>query len=131
MTSRWTAGEIPDQHGRTAIVTGANSGLGRIVARELAGHGARVIVASRDSAKGAEAASAITASFPSATVEAERLDLADLGAIRTFADRIRARHDRVDLLINNAGRRLISVVAHPGYSATNLQLSGPLCTSAS
>jgi NAD(P)-dependent dehydrogenase (short-subunit alcohol dehydrogenase family) len=56
MTSNWTAEDIPDQHGRTAIVTGANSGLGRIVARELAGHGAAVIMASRDDVKGAEAA---------------------------------------------------------------------------
>ncbi len=103
MTEKWTAEEIPDQHGRTAIVTGANSGLGRVVARELARHGARVIVAGRDSAKGAEAAKAITAAFPSSTVEAERLDLADLSSIRAFADRIRAGHDHVDLLINNAG----------------------------
>ena len=103
MTRKWTAEEIPDQQGRTAIVTGANSGLGRIVARELARHGARVIVASRDNAKGAEAAGAITTAFPSSTVEAERLDLADLSSVRAFADRIRAGHDHIDLLINNAG----------------------------
>ena len=221
MTRKWTAEEIPDQHGRTAIVTGANSGLGRIVARELAGHGAKVIVASRDNMKGAEAARAITAAFPSSTVEAAQLDLANLSSIRAFADRIRAGNDHIDLLINNAGvmaapfqrtangfelqfgtnhlghialtglllpllyerpdarlvtvssnshkagqmrfddlqgerhysrwgaysqsklanllfafeldrrlkaggQRLISVAAHPGYSATNLQLSGPL-----
>ena len=103
MTGKWTAEEIPDQHGRTAIVTGANSGLGRVVARELARHGAKVIVASRDNAKGAEAAKAITAAFPSSTVEAERLDLADLSSVRAFADRIRAGNDHIDLLINNAG----------------------------
>jgi NAD(P)-dependent dehydrogenase (short-subunit alcohol dehydrogenase family) len=99
----WTADNIPDQHGRTAIVTGANSGLGRIVARELARHGARVIVATRDSAKGAEAAKAIKAAFPSATVEAAQLDLADLASVRGFADRIRAGNPHIDLLINNAG----------------------------
>lgn len=103
MTKKWTAEEIPDQHARTAVVTGANIGLGRIVARELARHGAKVILASRDSAKGAEAARAITAAFPSSNVEAARLDLADLSSIRAFADRIRAGNDHIDLLINNAG----------------------------
>jgi NAD(P)-dependent dehydrogenase (short-subunit alcohol dehydrogenase family) len=103
VTGKWTAEEIPDQHGRTAIVTGANSGLGRIVARDLAKRGAIVIIASRDHAKGAEAAREITAGFPSSTVEAARLDLANLGSIRAFADRIRAGNDHIDLLINNAG----------------------------
>ncbi|HET6311595.1 MAG TPA: oxidoreductase [Candidatus Nitrosotalea sp.] len=103
MTKKWTAEEIPDQGARTAIVTGANIGLGRIVARELARHGAKVILASRDSAKGTEAARAITAAFPSSNVEAARLDLADLSSIRAFADRIGAGNDQIDLLINNAG----------------------------
>ncbi|HEV2030391.1 MAG TPA: oxidoreductase [Candidatus Dormibacteraeota bacterium] len=103
MTGKWTAEEIHDQHGRTAIVTGANSGLGCIVARELARRGAKVIVASRDKAKGAEAARAITAAYPSSTVEAAQLDLANLSSIRAFADRIRAGNDHIDLLINNAG----------------------------
>jgi NAD(P)-dependent dehydrogenase (short-subunit alcohol dehydrogenase family) len=99
----WSADNIPEQQGRTTIVTGANSGLGRIVARELARHGARVIVASRDDAKGAEAAKSIAAAFPSAIVDASQLDLADLASIRAFAERIRARNDHIDLLINNAG----------------------------
>jgi NAD(P)-dependent dehydrogenase (short-subunit alcohol dehydrogenase family) len=103
MTSPWTGEEIPDQDGRTAIVTGGNSGLGRIVARELARHGAKVIVASRDTAKGAEAARAITAAFPLSKVKPEQLDLANLDSIRTFADRVKAGNDHVDLLINNAG----------------------------
>jgi NAD(P)-dependent dehydrogenase (short-subunit alcohol dehydrogenase family) len=103
VTGKWTADEITDQRGRTSIVTGANSGLGRIVARELAAHGANVIIASRDSAKGAEAARAITAAFPSAGVEAAQLDLADLASIRAFAGRIRAGHNHIDLLVNNAG----------------------------
>jgi NAD(P)-dependent dehydrogenase (short-subunit alcohol dehydrogenase family) len=103
MSREWTAQEIPDQHGRLAIVTGANSGLGRIVARELARHGAHVIIATRDSAKGTEAATAIKAAFPPSNVEAAQLDLANLGSIRAFADRIRAGHDHIDLLINNAG----------------------------
>jgi NAD(P)-dependent dehydrogenase (short-subunit alcohol dehydrogenase family) len=103
VTGKWTTAEITDQHGRTAVVTGANSGLGRIVARELARHGARVIIASRDSVKGAAAAREISGVLPSSTVEFVQLDLADLGSIRAFADRIRAGNDRVDLLVNNAG----------------------------
>jgi len=101
--SKWTTEEIPDQHGRTAIVTGANSGLGRIVARELARCGARVIMASRDNAKSMQAVSEITAAFPSSTVEAAQLDLADLSSIRAFVDHIRAANDHIELLINNAG----------------------------
>jgi NAD(P)-dependent dehydrogenase (short-subunit alcohol dehydrogenase family) len=103
MSRGWTADAIPDQQGRLAIVTGANSGLGRVVARELARHGAGVIIATRDSARGAEAANAIKAAFPSSTVEAAQLDLANLGSIRAFAGRIRAGHDHIDLLVNNAG----------------------------
>jgi NAD(P)-dependent dehydrogenase (short-subunit alcohol dehydrogenase family) len=103
MTSKWTVDDIPDQRDRTAIVTGGNSGLGHIVARELARHGARVIIASRDNAKSAEAATAITAAVPSSTVEAAQLDLGNLSSIRAFADRIRAGNDHIDLLINNAG----------------------------
>ncbi len=99
----WTADEIPDQSGRTAIVTGGSSGLGRIVARVLAKRGATVIIASRDNTKSAEAERAITTAFPSSTIEAERLDLGDLSSIRAFADRIRAAHNHIDLLINNAG----------------------------
>ncbi|MHB8611948.1 MAG: oxidoreductase [Candidatus Dormibacteraceae bacterium] len=103
MTKKWTAEEIPDQHDRIAIVTGANSGLGRIVARELARRGAEVVIASRDHAKGAEAARETRAAFPSASVEAAQLDLADLSSIRSFAERIRADHHHIDLLVNNAG----------------------------
>ena len=103
MAGKWTADDIPDQHGRTAIVTGANSGLGRIVARELAGHGANVVIASRDNAKGAEVAREITEAFPSSTVAAAQLDLADLSSIRTFANHIRSDNDIIDLLVNNAG----------------------------
>ncbi|GAC1508647.1 MAG: oxidoreductase [Candidatus Dormibacteraceae bacterium] len=100
------------------IVTGANSGLGRIVARELAVHGAKVIIASRDIAKSAEAAKAITSALPSSTVDAAQLDLANLSSIRAFADHIRAGNDHIDLLINNAG-----VMAAPyGRTADGFEL---------
>jgi NAD(P)-dependent dehydrogenase (short-subunit alcohol dehydrogenase family) len=103
MNTKWTVDQMPDQYGRSAIVTGANSGLGLIVARELAGAGTDVTIASRDAYKGAKAVGAIKAAHPSAKVEVEQLDLANLGSVRAFAKRYLASHDRLDLLINNAG----------------------------
>ena len=100
----WTANQIPDLSGRTAIVTGANSGLGQVTARELARAGAAVIVACRNTAKGETAATAIRDVIgPDADVAVEHLDLAELASVREFADRVSAEHDRLDLLINNAG----------------------------
>ena len=97
---RWTAADIPDQRGRVAVVTGANSGLGLVTARELARAGARVVLASRGAEKGQAAAASIAAVVPGATVEPAVLDLADLDKVRAFAE---AAPDRLDLLINNAG----------------------------
>ena len=94
---------MPDQRGRTAIVTGANSGLGLIVARELARTGARVIVTSRDAEKGAKALAIIKAAHPAANVEVAPLDLANLASVRAFAQRILDHHDELDILVNNAG----------------------------
>jgi NAD(P)-dependent dehydrogenase (short-subunit alcohol dehydrogenase family) len=96
----WTAADIPDQHGRVAIVTGANSGLGLVTARELARAGARVVLASRSSEKGRDAASAIAAIVPDADLHPGILDLADLESVWAFAATV---PDQVDLLINNAG----------------------------
>jgi NAD(P)-dependent dehydrogenase (short-subunit alcohol dehydrogenase family) len=101
--AKWTADQIPDQQGRTAVVTGANSGLGLIVARELARAGARVIVASRNAARGATAIGIIKAAHPAASVEAAQLDLADLASVRAFAQQFLAGRDQLDLLVNNAG----------------------------
>jgi NAD(P)-dependent dehydrogenase (short-subunit alcohol dehydrogenase family) len=103
MNAKWTAEQIPDQQGRTAIVTGANSGLGLVVARELAGAGAHVIIASRDTGKAATALGLIRAAHPAANVEVGQLDLANLGSVRAFAQHFLAGHDRLDLLVNNAG----------------------------
>ena len=91
----WSTSDLPDLTGRTAIVTGANSGIGRAAARALAGAGARVVLAVRDAAKGAAAAAAMPG-----TTEVRPLDLASLASIRAFAD---AWDGDVDLLINNAG----------------------------
>jgi NAD(P)-dependent dehydrogenase (short-subunit alcohol dehydrogenase family) len=101
MAGHWTAADIPDQSGRMVIVTGANSGLGRSTAWELARAGATVIIACRDTAKGEDAAGRIKQDVPSADLRVQALDLADLSSVRSFADGLDA--DRVDLLINNAG----------------------------
>ncbi|MFI1965170.1 oxidoreductase [Streptomyces pathocidini] len=101
----WTASEIPDQSGRTAVVTGANSGIGYAAARELARNGARVVLACRSEPRAEDAESRIRAEVPDADVQFMRLDLADLASVREFAERYgRGRGgDRLDLLINNAG----------------------------
>jgi NAD(P)-dependent dehydrogenase (short-subunit alcohol dehydrogenase family) len=103
MDGKWTADRIPDQRGRTAVVTGANSGLGLVTARELARAGALVVLACRSTEKGEAARSEITASAPDPHVEVEPLDLASLDSVRAFAERFREGHDGLDLLINNAG----------------------------
>ncbi|MFF5256490.1 oxidoreductase [Streptomyces leeuwenhoekii] len=98
----WTADRIPDQHGRTAVVTGANSGLGLVTATELARRGARVVLAVRDTAAGEEAAHRI-----SGDVEVRELDLAFLDSVRAFAAKLAADHPAIDLLVNNAGLVLL------------------------
>jgi NAD(P)-dependent dehydrogenase (short-subunit alcohol dehydrogenase family) len=101
--TKWTAADMPDQTGRIAVVTGANSGLGLVTARELARAGASVVLACRDTAKGEQAASAIRAAAPAVDVQVQALDLANLASVREFATRLGADRDRLDLLINNAG----------------------------
>jgi NAD(P)-dependent dehydrogenase (short-subunit alcohol dehydrogenase family) len=96
----WTATDIPDQSGRRAVVTGANSGLGLQIALELARHGAQVTLAVRDTAKGEEAASTIRSQAPDADLAVGQLDLADLASVREFA---RGWTGGLDLLVNNAG----------------------------
>src|SRR5579875_2894523 len=102
MTSphKWTTADMPSQDGRVAVVTGANSGLGLVVSRELARAGARVVMACRDLSKGERAAEQIRAAVAEADLRVERLDLADLASVREFAERFAGR---LDLLVNNAG----------------------------
>src|SRR6478735_3726985 len=104
MSSKWTSAQIPDQSGRTAIVTGANSGLGLSTARELARHGAFVVLACRNTAKGEAALASIERDVPGARLELSELDLSSLAAVEQFALRFRAAHGDggLDLLINNA-----------------------------
>ncbi|MCC5034953.1 SDR family NAD(P)-dependent oxidoreductase [Streptomyces sp. WAC 00631] len=120
---RWSVSDIPDQSGRTAVVTGANSGLGLVTARELARHGAEVVLACRDETRGRAAEARIAEEIPGARVRLARLDLADLASVREFAGAFLGDGGsggsgagesgpdgsgsggtaRLDLLINNAG----------------------------
>jgi NAD(P)-dependent dehydrogenase (short-subunit alcohol dehydrogenase family) len=103
MSSKWTAADVPDQTGRFAIVTGANSGLGFDTAAVLADKGAHVVLAVRNLDKGNEAAERIRSKNPNAVVSLQELDLTSLDSVRKAADQLRADYPRIDLLINNAG----------------------------
>jgi NAD(P)-dependent dehydrogenase (short-subunit alcohol dehydrogenase family) len=94
---------VPDQHGRNVVVTGANSGIGFETALVLAGRGATVTLACRDRTRAGTAADRIGAAVPGAAVEVVELDLASLASVRAAAERLRARFERIDLLVNNAG----------------------------
>jgi len=103
MSNRWTQNDIPDQQGKLVIVTGGNSGIGYEAGLALAGKNAQMILAVRSVKKGEEAAKAIRQRHPQSQVTVTALDLADLKSIRTFAESFLAKHDRLDILINNAG----------------------------
>ena len=101
MTPKWRLEQIPDQSGRTAVVTGANSGLGLETSRELARAGARVVMACRNTVKGETAAAEISKDVADAQLQVAELDLSDLASVRQFASGLDAT--AFDLLINNAG----------------------------
>jgi NAD(P)-dependent dehydrogenase (short-subunit alcohol dehydrogenase family) len=103
MSSKWTAANVPDQSGRVAIVTGANSGLGFDTAAVLAARGAQVVLAVRNLDKGNDAVDRIKSKSPDTAVTLQELDLTSLDSVRKAADELRAAHPRIDLLINNAG----------------------------
>jgi NAD(P)-dependent dehydrogenase (short-subunit alcohol dehydrogenase family) len=103
VVKRWTEDSVPDQEGRTAVITGGNTGLGFEAARVLAGAGAAIVLAVRNPARGAAAAARIRATAPRARVDLVRLDLASLASVREAADQLRASYPAIDLLINNAG----------------------------
>ncbi|SKV32035.1 short chain dehydrogenase [Mycobacteroides abscessus subsp. abscessus] len=102
-TTKWSTTDIPDQTGRIAIVTGANTGLGLETAKALAAHGAHVVLAVRNAEKGKAAADAITAAHSNADVTLQSLDLSSLESVRRASDELKGRYDKIDLLINNAG----------------------------
>ncbi|WP_137145844.1 SDR family NAD(P)-dependent oxidoreductase [Mycolicibacterium sp. CR10] len=94
----WTAADIPDQSGRTAVITGANTGIGFQTAKALAAKGAHVVIAVRNIDKGKQAAAQLAGE-----VSVQELDLTSLDSISAAADALKSRFDRIDLLINNAG----------------------------
>jgi NAD(P)-dependent dehydrogenase (short-subunit alcohol dehydrogenase family) len=110
--SKWTTADIPDQTGRVAVITGANTGLGYETALALATHGAHVVLAVRDLDKGKDAISRIVSQSPQADLALQELDLTSLESVRAASRQLRADHDRIDLLINNAG------VMYPPKSTT-------------
>jgi NAD(P)-dependent dehydrogenase (short-subunit alcohol dehydrogenase family) len=101
--SKWTTADIPDQTGRVAVITGSNTGLGFETAAALAAKGAHVVLAVRNLDKGKDAELLIRKRSPNADVALQELDLTSLASIRTAAEQLRTDHDRIDLLINNAG----------------------------
>jgi NAD(P)-dependent dehydrogenase (short-subunit alcohol dehydrogenase family) len=100
---KWTAVDVPDQRGRVAVITGANSGLGFETAAVLASKGAKVVLAVRDLTKGMESAARFKARNPLADIALQELDLASLGSIRAAAKDLTAAYPQINLLINNAG----------------------------
>jgi NAD(P)-dependent dehydrogenase (short-subunit alcohol dehydrogenase family) len=99
----WSAADIPSQRGRTAVVTGANGGLGLETARQLAAKGAHVVMAVRSQEKAAAAVEEIRATAPDAALELVPLDLASQASVRAAAGQVMAAHETIDLLVNNAG----------------------------
>jgi NAD(P)-dependent dehydrogenase (short-subunit alcohol dehydrogenase family) len=100
---KWTTANIPDQTGRTAVITGANTGLGFATAAALAEKGAHVVLAVRNVDKGKEAAGQIAQRSPGANVSLQELDLSSLQSVRAAAEQLKSNYDAIDLLINNAG----------------------------
>ena len=100
---KWTTVDIPDQSGRVAVVTGANTGLGYHTAAALAQTGAHVVLAVRNLEKGNLALARIVAACPDADVTLQELDLSSLASVRAAAAALRKSYPRIDLLINNAG----------------------------
>jgi len=109
---QWTEADVPDQSGRTAVITGGNSGIGFEAARVLAGRGARLILGCRDQGKAHDAVTRIRAAAPGADVRVVPLELASLESVRVAAGQIRSACEGIDLLINNAG------VMMPPYGRT-------------
>jgi NAD(P)-dependent dehydrogenase (short-subunit alcohol dehydrogenase family) len=110
---KWTTKAMPTQTGRKAIVTGANTGIGFETAKALAANGAEVVLACRNEAKGRDALNRIWAENAEAKITLGILDLSSLASVRAFADEYKTSHDRLDLLINNAG-----VMTPPEWRAT-------------
>ncbi len=112
MNSQWTKENIPDQTGKIAIVTGANSGIGFETAKALAAKNATVIMACRNPSKAQAAITDIKKAVPNAKLEFIELDLADLASVKAFSHSFKEKYARLDMLINNAG------IMMPPYTKT-------------
>jgi NAD(P)-dependent dehydrogenase (short-subunit alcohol dehydrogenase family) len=99
----WGVADIPGQSGRTAVVTGANGGLGLETARALAAAGCHVVMAARNQERAGEAMEQIRATAPDANLTIVKLDLGSLDSVKAAAEEILAAHETIDLLVNNAG----------------------------
>lgn len=110
--NNWNVGHMPNLEGTTAIVTGANSGIGLETSIQLAHKGAHVVMACRNADKGRTAVNDVLARSEAASVELAHLDLADLSSVRDFTTEFSRNHHKLDLLVNNAG------VMFPPYERT-------------
>ena len=115
---KWTVADVPDQCGRTAIITGANTGLGYETAAALAASGARVVLAVRSLEKGENALRRIREAYPAARVELQLLDLCSLASVGAAAEALKSNLGTIDLLINNAG----VVLAPKSTTADNFEM---------
>jgi NAD(P)-dependent dehydrogenase (short-subunit alcohol dehydrogenase family) len=123
MSNPWTADQIPDQTGKTFLVTGANSGLGYVTTRELARRGAHVIMAVRNLDKGNQALQALRGELTAPSLELRQVDLADLDSVKRLAESVLSDGLSVDVLVNNAGimmpPRSLSLQGHESQFAAN------------
>ncbi|MEM6283549.1 MAG: oxidoreductase [Chloroflexota bacterium] len=103
MGSKWTQNDIPNMDGKVVIITGANSGLGFESTKAIAARGATIVMACRNLEKGEKARQDVLKLEPGATLDLMQLDNASLDSVRAFADAFKAKYDRLDLLLNNAG----------------------------
>jgi NAD(P)-dependent dehydrogenase (short-subunit alcohol dehydrogenase family) len=118
VSNNWTETDIPDQTGKIVLITGANSGIGFEAARALAQHGATVVLGCRNRGKADEAVTKIAATNPSGTTEILEMDLADLESVEKAANLFLADHEKLDLLINNAGL----MATPPGRTAQGFEM---------
>jgi NAD(P)-dependent dehydrogenase (short-subunit alcohol dehydrogenase family) len=114
MPNSWTVRDIPNQHGKVIVITGANSGVGYESALALAGKGAQVILAVRNRQKGMAALNTIQGAFPKSTAEVLILDLASLESVHGFVEQFQREYERLDVLLNNAG-----MMATPFYKTVD------------
>ncbi len=103
MSEKWTSSQMPDQTGKTFLVTGTNSGIGYQAALEFARHGAQVLLGCRNLSKGQAAVTRLRQDIPDAKIELAELDLSSLASMRKFAAAFTGAHRKLDVLVNNAG----------------------------